>query len=62
MKPRSPPASSAPSSAKGRWTCLALLDAERTFAEAEAELAKINGQVASAQINLFRALGGGWSA
>jgi outer membrane protein TolC len=39
-----------------------LLDAERTFAESEAQLADINGQVASAQINLFRALGGGWSA
>ena len=40
---------------------LALLDAERTFAEAEAELANVNGQVATAQIDLFRALGGGWS-
>jgi outer membrane protein TolC len=30
--------------------------------ESEAELADMNGQVAAAQINLFRALGGGWSA
>ncbi|GAA4752788.1 efflux transporter outer membrane subunit [Sphingomonas daechungensis] len=41
---------------------LALLDAERTFAESEADLADVNGEVADAQINLFRALGGGWSA
>jgi len=47
---------------EGQVDSLALLDAERTFAESEAQLANINGQVASAQINLFRALGGGWSA
>ena len=47
---------------EGQVDSLALLDAERTFAESEAQLAEINGQVASAQINLFRALGGGWSA
>jgi NodT family efflux transporter outer membrane factor (OMF) lipoprotein len=47
---------------EGQVDSLALLDAERTFAESEAKLADINGQVASAQINLFRALGGGWSA
>lgn len=47
---------------EGQVDSLALLDAERTFAESEAQLADINGQVASAQINLFRALGGGWSA
>ena len=47
---------------EGQVHSLALLDAERTFAESEAKLADINGQVASAQINLFRALGGGWSA
>jgi NodT family efflux transporter outer membrane factor (OMF) lipoprotein len=46
---------------EGQVDSLALLDAERTFAESEAQLADINGQVASAQINLFRALGGGWS-
>ena len=47
---------------EGQVDSLALLDAERTFAEAEADLADINGEVADAQINLFRALGGGWSA
>jgi NodT family efflux transporter outer membrane factor (OMF) lipoprotein len=47
---------------EGQVDSLVLLDAERTFAEAEAELANVNGQVASAQIDLFRALGGGWSA
>ena len=41
---------------------LALLDAERTFAEAEADLAAMNGRVSTAQIDLFRALGGGWGA
>ena len=47
---------------EGQVDSLALLDAERTFAESEAQLANINGEVASAQINLFRALGGGWTA
>ena len=47
---------------EGQVDSLALLDAERTFAEAEAELANARGQVATAQIDLFRALGGGWSA
>ena len=47
---------------EGQVDSLALLDAERTFAESEAELASMNGQVSVAQINLFRALGGGWNA
>jgi NodT family efflux transporter outer membrane factor (OMF) lipoprotein len=47
---------------EGQVDSLALLDAERTFAEAQAEVADINGQVADAQIDLFRALGGGWQA
>jgi len=46
---------------EGQVDSLALLDAERTSAEAEAELANVEGQVARAQIDLFRALGGGWS-
>jgi NodT family efflux transporter outer membrane factor (OMF) lipoprotein len=46
---------------EGQVDSLALLDAERTFAESEADLADMNGQVADAQINLFRALGGGWT-
>ncbi|WP_294121292.1 efflux transporter outer membrane subunit [Sphingomonas sp.] len=45
---------------EGQVDSLALLDAERTFAESEADLAAMNGQVATAQIDLFRALGGGW--
>jgi NodT family efflux transporter outer membrane factor (OMF) lipoprotein len=45
---------------EGQVDSLALLDAERTFAESQADLAAMNGQVATAQIDLFRALGGGW--
>ncbi|HET8749581.1 MAG TPA: efflux transporter outer membrane subunit [Sphingomicrobium sp.] len=45
---------------EGQVDSLALLDAERTFAEAEAQVADINGEVADAQIDLFRALGGTW--
>ena len=47
---------------EGQVDSLALLDAERTYAEAQAELARANGSVAESQINLFRALGGGWNA
>jgi outer membrane protein TolC len=47
---------------EGEVDSLALLDAERTFAEAEADLAAMNGRVSTAQIDLFRALGGGWGA
>ncbi|HVU31123.1 MAG TPA: efflux transporter outer membrane subunit [Sphingomicrobium sp.] len=46
---------------EGQVDSLALLDAERTFAEAEAELADSDGAVADAQIDLFRALGGSWT-
>jgi NodT family efflux transporter outer membrane factor (OMF) lipoprotein len=46
---------------EGQVDSLALLDAERTFAESEAQLTDMNGRVAGAQIDLFRALGGGWS-
>ncbi len=46
---------------EGQVDTLALLDAERTFAESESDLATMNGQVVSAQIDLFRVLGGGWS-
>ena len=38
------------------------LDAERTFAEAEATLAEQDGQISRRQIALFRALAGGWSS
>lgn len=40
---------------------LQLLDTERTFSEAQAALALQDAQVSAAQIDLFRALGGGWS-
>jgi NodT family efflux transporter outer membrane factor (OMF) lipoprotein len=46
---------------EGQVDSLALLDAERTYAEAEAQVADMNGEVAVAQIGLFKALGGGWS-
>jgi NodT family efflux transporter outer membrane factor (OMF) lipoprotein len=46
---------------EGQVDSLALLDAERTFAEQEAELTAMDGRVVAAQIDLFRALGGGWS-
>lgn len=40
---------------------LQLLDTERTFADAQAALALQDAQVSAAQIDLFRALGGGWT-
>ena len=46
---------------EGAVDLLAWLDAERTFAETEAALAEQDARVADAQIDLFRALGGGWS-
>ena len=45
---------------EGQVDSLALLDAERTSAEAEAALTEMDGAVSRAQIDLFRALGGGW--
>ena len=45
---------------EGQVDSLSLLDAERTFADAEAELARAEGRVADRQVDLFRALGGGW--
>jgi NodT family efflux transporter outer membrane factor (OMF) lipoprotein len=47
---------------EGDIDSLALLDAERTFADADAALAAADAGIATAQIDLFRALGGGWSA
>jgi NodT family efflux transporter outer membrane factor (OMF) lipoprotein len=47
---------------EGQVDYLALIDAERTNAEAEAALAQSQFAVASAQIDLFRALGGGWQS
>lgn len=47
---------------EGQVDGLVLLDAERSFAEAEAELAAIDAGIATTQINLFKALAGGWGA
>jgi outer membrane protein TolC len=44
----------------GRIDFLAVLDAQRTLAGAEADLADSTRGVAMAQVDLFRALGGGW--
>jgi len=41
---------------------LELLDAERTLADTRAALAQQDGAISSAQIDVFLALGGGWSA
>jgi outer membrane protein TolC len=45
---------------EGQINSLELLDAERTFADADAGLAEIDAAIAGAQVELFRALGGGW--
>lgn len=47
---------------EGEVDSLALLDAERTFAEAEAALTDMDGRVVRTQIDLFQALGGGWQS
>jgi outer membrane protein TolC len=45
---------------EGRADSLAVLDAERTLAIAEADLAEADQRLVDAQVDLFRALGGGW--
>lgn len=45
---------------EGQIDALAALDAERTLAETQAALALQDAQIADAQVDLFRALGGGW--
>jgi outer membrane protein TolC len=45
---------------EGQIDYLSSLDAQRTFADAEAALAQSDARIATAQIQLFRALGGGW--
>ena len=45
---------------EGRIDFLTLLDAQRTLAGAESDLASADRAVAFAQVDLFRALGGGW--
>lgn len=46
---------------EGAVNSLDLLDAERTLAETRAVLAEQDAAVSRAQIDLFRALGGGWT-
>jgi outer membrane protein, multidrug efflux system len=46
---------------EGRIDFLTVLDAQRTLAAADSELATADRAVAFAQIDLFRALGGGWT-
>lgn len=45
---------------EGQISSLELLDAERTYADAEAALAEADARIVSAQIDLFRSLGGNW--
>lgn len=45
---------------EGKIDSLAVLDAERSLAEAEALLILSEAQIVDRQIDLFRALGGGW--
>jgi outer membrane protein TolC len=45
---------------EGRADSLAVLDAERTLAQSEADLAESDAHLVDAQVDLFRALGGGW--
>lgn len=47
---------------EGQIDFLTVLDAQRTLAAAESELASANRAVAFSQVDLFRALGGGWTA
>jgi NodT family efflux transporter outer membrane factor (OMF) lipoprotein len=46
---------------EGTVNSLDRLDAERTLAEAKAQLAEQDAEVSRAQIDVFRALGGGWA-
>jgi multidrug efflux system outer membrane protein len=47
---------------EGQIDFLTVLDAQRTLASAEADLATAKRAVSFAQVDVFRALGGGWSA
>ncbi|MHA6724067.1 efflux transporter outer membrane subunit [Sphingomonas sp. RS2018] len=46
---------------EGQIDSLAQLDAERTFADTEATLALADADITRRQIDVFRALGGGWN-
>ncbi|GLR48263.1 efflux transporter outer membrane subunit [Sphingomonas astaxanthinifaciens] len=46
---------------EGDISSLELLDAERTAADAQAALAEADARIATAQIDLFRSLGGTWT-
>ena len=45
---------------EGQIDFLDVLDAERTLADTDTELAAADARIAGAQVDLFRALGGGW--
>jgi len=45
---------------EGQIDFLDVLDAERTLADADTDLAAADARIAGAQVDLFRALGGGW--
>ena len=45
---------------EGQIDFLTVLDAERTLADSEADLAASDARIAFTQVDLFRALGGGW--
>ena len=45
---------------EGTIDFLTVLDAQRTLADAQADLAASDARIAFAQVDLFRALGGGW--
>ncbi|MHA6768216.1 efflux transporter outer membrane subunit [Sphingobium ummariense] len=45
---------------EGRIDFLTVLDAQRTLADAEADLVAVRRSAAFAQVDVFRALGGGW--
>jgi len=45
---------------EGRADSPAVLDAERTLAQSESDLAEADARLVDTQIDLFRPLGGGW--
>ncbi|TCP71328.1 TolC family protein [Sphingomonas sp. PP-CE-1G-424] len=47
---------------EGQIDFLDVLDAERTLADTDTDLAAADARIAGAQVDLFRALGGGWQA